>query len=833
MTVTLPEPSTLLRDLALDLRWSWRPEIRQLFRRIDPDGVLAGATDPWGILRLAPPGRLDELAADPAFEAEVRHLAAEQASHLADPGWYGRTHGPQTAPLVAYFSAEVGLDESLPLYSGGLGVLSGDHLKGASALGVPLVGVSLLYSQGYFRQQLDASGWQREYYPANRPDLLPIEQIRAADGRPLTVTVPLPGRALKLAVWRARIGRVELYLLDANVAANGPADRGVTAQLYGGDRETRLQQELALGVGGWRALTALGLRPPVCHLNEGHAAFAVLERARDWMVTHGASFEAARVATAAGTVFTTHTPVPAGFDAFEADLARRYLAPYAAELGLAPDELLDLGRARSGDPSAPLEMAVLALRSSGAANGVSRLHGAVSRQLFAGLFPRWPEHEVPVGSVTNGVHVASWVSDTMRDVWQLCLGETCWDQPDREDWARLDDIPDERLWAARNAERARLVTWVRERLAHHLGQRGEPAERVAGAASVLDPAVLTIGFARRFAEYKRPTLFFSQPERVRRLLTDPGRPVQLVLAGKAHPRDDGGKALIAEVVRFSADPEVRERIVFLEDYDLDRAAHLVAGVDVWLNTPRHPLEASGTSGMKVLVNGGLDLSELDGWWAEAYDASVGWALGDPNGSHLDDAAEADQLYRLLEDDVVPAFYERDAAGLPRAWLALMRASMTRLTPRFSANRMVGEYVDAYYRPAAERAGAMAMREGAVAAEVAARRARISAAWPSIALGATEVRGHGSGERIVVPVVLGSLGVDDVAVQLYRDPAPGESPPAALAMAPLARTTRGGRRDFTVPRRALSAPLEAYTARAVPREAVELGPLALPLIAWQR
>jgi len=823
-----------LHDIALDLRWSWQPEIRGLFRAIDPDARFTGAGDPWSILRLAPPARLDELAADPAFAAAVERGAAEREAYLADPGWYGRTFGASEEPLVAYFTAEVGLDEALPLYSGGLGVLSGDHLKAASSLGVPLVGVSLLYSEGYFRQQLDMSGWQREYYPANRLDLLPIELVRAPDGRPLTVDVPLPGRSLSLAVWRARVGRVELYLLDANVPANSPADRGITAQLYGGDRETRLQQEMALGIGGWRALAALGLDPPVCHLNEGHAAFAVLERARAFMADHGTSFEVARAATAAGNVFTTHTPVAAGFDAFEPELARRYLAPYAAELGLAVDDLLDLGRARPGDPSAPLEMAVLALRSAGSANGVSRLHGAVSRRLFAGLFPRWPEPEIPVGSVTNGVHVATWVSDELRELWQLCSGEGCWDQPDRVDWAQLDTVPDEALWAARTRERARLVAWARERLAMHLAQRGEPAERVAGAASVLDPGALTIGFARRFAEYKRPTLLFSQPDRVRRLLTDPGRPVQLIVAGKAHPRDDAGKQLIAEIVRFAADPAVRERIVFLEDYDLDHAAHLVAGVDVWLNTPRHPLEASGTSGMKVLVNGGLNLSELDGWWAEAYDPDVGWALGSLDGAHLDDTTEADQLYRLFEDEVVPAFYERDAAGLPRAWLARVRASMTRLTPRFSANRMVAEYVERHYLPAAARAGSLAERDGAAAAEVAAARERIRDGWPGIAFGATVVRGGGHAARVVVPVRLGDLSPADVAVQLYREPVlPGESVPVALDMAPVTHRPEDGWTEFGVALRELSAPLEAYTARAVPRQTLDAGPLALPLIAWQR
>ena len=818
-----------LRDLALDLRWSWRPEIRAFLKTLDP----TGAHEPWALLRLAPAARLEGLLADPASRATIESLAAERARYLADGGWFERAHGRTGQPLVAYFSAEVGLDEALPLYSGGLGVLAGDHLKSASSLGVPLVGVSLLYAEGYFRQQLDVSGWQREYYPPNRFDLLPISEVQTDDRRPLTVEVPLPGRPLTLAVWRARVGRVSLYLLDANVAVNSPADRGITAQLYGGDRETRLQQEMALGIGGWRALAALGLRPPVCHLNEGHAAFAVLERARAWMVEHGTSFEAARVATSAGNVFTTHTPVGAGFDAFEPALVRRSLGPYAAQLGLSAEELLDLGRAHPGDPSGPLEMAVLALRFAGSANGVSQLHGTVSRRLFAGLFPRWPEREIPIGSVTNGVHVATWVSDAMRELWHLCYGEACWDQPDTADWARLDDVPDEALWAARNRERAHLVDWARERLAHHLAQRGETAERVAAAASVLDPDGLTIGFARRFAEYKRPTLLLGQPDRLRRLLTDPARPVQLVVAGKAHPRDEAGKALIAEVVRFADDPAVRARIVFLEDYDLEHAAHLVAGVDLWLNTPRYPLEASGTSGMKVLGNGGLNLSELDGWWAEAYDPAVGWALGSPGDEHPSDAAEGEQLYRLLEEEIVPAFYDRDPNGLPRAWLARVRASMTRLTPRFSSNRMVTEYVERHYLPAAERVVALAARGGRGAVLVAARRERIRSAWSSLAFGAPTVRGRGRGARVAVAVGLGALAPAEVAVQLYREPIGDEEPGNVILEMRPGRQDHDGWADFSVAVDRLTRPLDAYTARIVPREAAESGPLALPLIAWQR
>jgi starch phosphorylase len=829
---SLPTELAPMLDLALDLRWSWRPEIRELFAHLASDDE-AMPLDPWRALRTATERRLSELSRDRAFLAELDRLVGERQAYLADGAWYEQTHGRATEPLVAYFSMEIGLDEALPLYSGGLGVLAGDHLKSASALGVPLVGVSLLYGEGYFRQQLDAAGWQREHYPANRLDLLPVAEVRGPDGRQLTVDVPFPGRAVRLAVWEVLVGRVRLYLLDANVAENSPADRGITAQLYGGDLETRLQQELVLGIGGWRALMALGLRPPVLHLNEGHAAFAVLERARAWMVEQGSTYEVARAATAAGNLFTTHTPVGAGFDVFPADLARRYLGSYAGELEVDVEALIDLGRPEAGDRGRPLEMAVLALRSSGAANGVSRLHGEVSRRLFAPLFPRRPLGEVPVGSVTNGVHVASWVSDEMRSLWQSCAGEGCWDRPDTADWGEIENVADETLWDARQRERRRLVEWARARLATHLGQRAASPERIAAAAETLDPAALTIGFARRFAEYKRPTLLFSQPDRLRRLLGDPDRPVQLVLAGKAHPRDDGGKALIEQVARFAEDPDVRSRIVFLEDYDLEHAAHLVQGVDVWLNTPRYPLEASGTSGMKVLVNGGLNLSELDGWWAEAYDPSVGWtmaATAEHDGEHASDAEEVERLYRVLEEEVVPLFYDRDATGLPRGWIARMRTSMARLTPRFSASRMVSEYLERFYLPAAGRFAAL--DDPDAAGRHLAWKARLREGWSDVAVGPTETRPGSRGTDVAAPVRLGSIRPDDVSVELYRDPRPDEDPGTGIV--PLRPNQPGpdGWRSYQGGLPSDGA-LDAYTVRVVPRDPGTGVPLDLPLIAWQR
>lgn len=829
---SLPAELAPMLDLALDLRWSWRPEIRELFARLAP-GDEAMPLDPWRALRMAPERRLSELSIDRAFLAELGRLVGERQAYLADGAWYEQTHGRATEPLVAYFSMEVGLDEAIPLYSGGLGVLAGDHLKSASALGVPLVGVSLLYGEGYFRQQLDAAGWQREHYPTNRLDLLPVAAVRGPDGRQLTVGVPFPGRAVRLAVSEVLVGRVRLYLLDANVTESSPADRGITARLYGGDLETRLQQELVLGIGGWRALRALGLRPPVLHLNEGHAAFAVLERARAWMVERGSTFEVARAATAAGNLFTTHTPVGAGFDVFPADLARRYLGRYADELGVDVEALIDLGRPQAGDGARPFEMAVLALRSSGAANGVSRLHGEVSRRLFAPLFPRRPLGEVPVGSVTNGVHVGSWVSDEMRALWQSCAGEGCWDQPDTADWSEIAKVTDGTLWAARQRQRRRLVDWARARLTTHLGQRAASPDRIAAASDALDPEALTIGFARRFAEYKRPTLLFSQPDRLRRLLRDPDRPVQLVVAGKAHPRDDGGKALIAEVVRFAEDPDVRARIVFLEDYDLEHAAHLVQGVDLWLNTPRYPLEASGTSGMKVLVNGGLNLSELDGWWAEAYDPGVGWTMTATSGAeseHASDAEEADRLFRVLEDEVMPLFYDRDPSGRPNGWIERMRTSMARLTPRFSANRMVSEYVERYYLPAATRFATL--DDPVAAARLVAWKARLRAGWSEVAVGPPEARPGQRGTQIEAPVRLGSIRPADVKVELYRDPLEDEDPRASIIPLRSGQAGHEGWRTFQG-RLPAGAAIDAYTVRVVPRDPGTGVPLDLPLVAWQR
>jgi len=698
----LPAPLAALRDLALDLRWTWSHEADALWARVD-DEFWQRWGNPWTILDNVSAARLDELAADPDFVSHLYQLVLARRAYLADRGWFADMPAGAALSGVAYFSMEFGLGSALPLYAGGLGVLAGDFLKAASDQGIPVIGIGLLYQEGYFHQMIDADGRQVEAFPYNDPSSMPVEPARTAEGAWLHIPVELPGRTLRLRAWRVIVGRTLLYLLDTNDPVNGPVDRGIAGKLYGGGSEMRLMQELVLGVGGWRLVEALHPEIEVCHLNEGHAAFAILERARQFARRHKLGFGEALWATRAGNVFTTHTPVNAGFDRFPLALFARYALAWAGdEITVGDIQMLGLeDGSASGDR---FNMAWLATRGALLNFGVSRLHGSVCRQIFQPLFPRWPEQEVPFDHVTNGVHVPTWDSAMADAIWTEACGKDRWRHEPEDMGQRVQTMEHEALWAMRGTARAALVRDVRVRLCSQLRGRGHPPEVVALGETVLDPNVLTLGFARRFTNYKRPDLLLFDRARLTRLLRDESHPVQIVLAGKAHPDDTDGKRMIQEWIVFAQDPRFRHRVVFLEDYDISLAQQLVQGVDVWINTPRRPWEACGTSGMKVLVNGGLNLSTLDGWWEEAYAPGLGWAIGD--GRHATEAEQdrndAEELYALLEREVVPAFYNRDASGVPRAWVTLMARSMTDLTLRYSATRMVREYLEKAYLPGPNR-----------------------------------------------------------------------------------------------------------------------------------
>jgi glycogen phosphorylase len=661
------------------------------------------------------------------------------------------------------------LTEALPIYSGGLGNVAGDQMKAASNLGVPVVGIGLLYGQGYFRQNFDLEGNQQALFPVNDPDQLPIRPLRQANGEWLRFQIQLPGSKLWLRCWEVRVGRNKLYLLDTNDFANSAAHRGITSQLYGGDAEMRLKQEIVLGIGGWRLLRALGLEPQVCHLNEGHAAFAVLERARSYMEDHKVSFDLAMTVTRSGNLFTTHTAVAAGFDRFDPQLMRKYLRHYAEdELSIPMEQLLAIGRQNAADPAEDFNMAYLAVRGSGQINGVSKLHGKVSRHIFQPLFPRWPEEQVPITYVTNGIHVPTWDSAEGDALWTSACGKERWlgeDVPTD----RISRLSDQQLWQMRTIERKKMIDRVRKRYACQLASAHDTAQDFTG---FLDEQVLTVGFARRFATYKRPNLLLHDPERLIRLLGDPQHPVQLILAGKAHPQDQPGQALIKQWNDFIKRPEVQQHVVFLSDYDMWMAQELVQGMDLWINTPRRPWEACGTSGMKVLVNGGLNFSELDGWWAEAYSPELGWAIGDGQEHGEDpatDAVEADAMYTLLEQQVVPEFYDRSDSGMPARWLERVRSSMARLTPEFSAGRTIQNYTEDHYLSAAAGYGRRSAKDSALGLELLQWQHNIAQEWNTVRFGTMQVETRDGQHFFTVQVLPGTLSIGDLKVELYASP----------------------------------------------------------------
>ena len=825
----LPAALAALRDLALDLRWTWSHEADALWARTDNE-FWQRAGNPWTILDNVSAKRLDELAADADFVAHLEQLVLARRAYLADRHWFAAVSADAPLAGVAYFSMEFGLGAALPLYAGGLGVLAGDFLKAASDQGLPVIGIGLLYQEGYFHQMIDAEGGQFEAFPFNDPSSMPVEPVRTADGGWLRIPIELPGRTLQLRVWRVIVGRTLLYLLDTNDPVNGPVDRGIAGKLYGGGSEMRLMQELVLGVGGWRLVEALHPEITICHLNEGHAAFATLERARQFARSHTLSFNEAMWATRAGNVFTTHTPVAAGFDRFPLPLFTRYAQAWAGE-DVAVADIQALGLE---DATGAFNMAWLATRGALLNFGVSRLHGSVCRTIFQPLYPRWPEPEVPFDHITNGVHVPTWDSAMADAIWTEACGKDRWRHEPEDLGPRIQTVPHEALWAMRGTAREALVRDVRARLSFQLKGRGHPPEVVAFAETVLDPNVLTLGFARRFTSYKRPDLLLFDRDRLAGLLCDAARPVQLVLAGKAHPDDEPGKRMIREWIEFAQQPRFRHRVVFLEDYDISLAQQLVQGVDVWVNTPRRPWEACGTSGMKVLVNGGLNLSTLDGWWEEAYASGLGWAIGDGQEAAADeqDRRDAEELYALLERAVVPEFYTRDATGVPRAWVTRMGRSMTDLTLRYSATRMVREYLDKAYSPAANALRARVGDGAAAAKAMAAWDRRLRHGWADVRIGETDFTRGEAGWEVSVPIYLGEVAAADVRVEVYAEPSRGAAAViiALSADGPVPGATSG---YLYRGRLAGTRPAGDYTVRVTPSHPGVHVPAESALIRWQK
>lgn len=854
----VPAALARLRELATNVRWAWDRETIDVFRRLDPDLWESTGHNPIRLLGSVRQDRLDEAAADDGFVAQYQRVCDRLDAYLGRPvaenggprlPWFRKAH-PASDLNVAYFSMEFGLTECLAIYSGGLGVLSGDHLKSASDLGVPLVAVGLAYQEGYFRQYLNTDGWQGEQYPDNDFYNMPLVLERRPDGSPVKIQVQLPGRVLTAQVWRVQVGRVPLLLLDANVPETAEYDRAASLRLYSADRDTRIRQELLLGVGGVRALEALGYQPQVFHMNEGHSAFLGLERIRRLMEQQHLTFHEAREVAAAGAVFTTHTPVAAGIDLFHPDLIDRYFGEWYARLGISCDEFLALGRQNPANSNEEFSMAVLAIHLAALTNGVSQLHGVVSRKLWPGLWPGTPTDEVPIDSVTNGVHSPSWVSGDMLGLYDRYLGPR-WvdasvnrDPADATVWQRASDIPSEELWRTHERRRERLVNFARRRLVAQLqGRNASPAD-VAQAGGVLDPDALTIGFARRFSTYKRATLLLQDVERLAAILNQKDRPVQIIFSGKAHPEDHGGKELIRDIARLAKRDDLRRRIVFIENYDLNVARYLVGGCDVWLNLPRRPQEASGTSGMKAALNGALNMSVLDGWWAEAYRPGLGWAVG--HGEEYQDSAyqdyvEARAVYELLEREVVPLFYDRGPDDLPRNWIAMMKASIRELGPVFNTHRMVREYVERFYQPAAGRFAALERDSAQAGRALAGWKQRVRQAWGNVHVQSVDASTDDVAVGMELPVRarihLGSLTPGDVTVQLYDGPVNAQGEIAqgqAVTMSVLDGDTGSPGNGVYIYAGAVpcrSSGLHGYSVRIVPRHDGLASAFEPGLVTW--
>ncbi|MCF7929833.1 MAG: alpha-glucan family phosphorylase [Spirochaetales bacterium] len=835
----IPENLKPLEEIANNLWLSWNYDAISLFIRLDYDAWLHSEQNPAKLLGMVSQERLEEMAGDDSYLAAVGRVYEQFQNYLNRETWYQGDH----KEVIAYFSMEYGLDVSLPIYSGGLGILSGDHMKTSSDLGLPLVGVGLLYRQGYFQQYLNADGYQQESYPENDWYTMPVRLLRAESEEPYKISVEMADQTVIAQLWEARVGRSSLYLLDTNIDENTPENREITATLYGGNKETRIKQEILLGIGGIRALEALDMRPAATHMNEGHSAFLAIERIRVLMREQKMSFSEASQAVWPTNIFTTHTPVPAGNERFDIDLTKHYFGRVAQELGISWEDFLALGRENPADPHEPFCMTVLALKLSAYNNAVSLLHGHVSRDMWKQIWHGLPISEIPISAITNGVHPRTWISHSMLDLIDRYFGPRFQEEPTKFDvWDRMSRISDEELWRTHERRRERMVAFVRDRLKTQLTSRGATDSQVSHAEDVLSPYTLTISFARRFATYKRATLLFRDPDRLIKLLSDPERPIQLIFAGKAHPHDKPGKELIRDIIHFAAQPEVRSRIVFLENYDMTMSRYLISGSDLWMNTPRRPLEASGTSGMKAAINGVLNVSVLDGWWDEAYTPEIGWAIGsgeEYEDHELHDEIESKALYNLLEQEIIPAFYNRGRDNLPREWISRMKSSISNVGKQFSSTRMLMEYSQRFYFPALENARRLHEVDYKSARELSSYFETVRSQWNEfevVSVSSSKDALITIGDKLDVGAQIRLPGVkpDQVSVELYYGrliTSAGSQIQEPERVEMELKSSSGDLHEFTVTITCRITGKIGYSVRILPKHPALVHPFVPGLIKW--
>ncbi|HVO75369.1 MAG TPA: alpha-glucan family phosphorylase [Ignavibacteriaceae bacterium] len=842
---SLPQELEKLREIAYNLYWSWSPKAAEVFRRLDRELWIETNHNPVMLLGMISQARLEEAARDDGFKAHMDRVYNELQQYLFEKTWFQKFFDFQRNFHIVYFSAEFGLTECMQLYSGGLGVLSGDHLKAASDLGIPLIGMGLLYKVGYFRQYLDSDGWQHEQYDTNDFDNLPLKRVEKENGENLILYVSIAGREVFFQVWKVQVGRVPLYLLDTNILNNTEADRKITETLYGGNVETRMEQEIVLGIGGIKTLNALGIDPVVCHMNEGHSAFMALERIRLMIKNQGLTFREAKEIGFHTNIFTTHTPVPAGIDVFSNDLVEKYLGLYYRnELNISGSEFYSLGNIFRNKDSSVFNMAHFAINNAGYINGVSKLHSEVSRKMWFSGFKDVPFNEIPIDYITNGIHTRSHLSREMEDLLLQYLGEKWVDNPSINSiWERVDSIPDEELWRIHERRRERLVAFTRKRLIRQIKNRGGSQNETESAMEVLNPAALTIGFARRFATYKRATLIFRDIDRLSDILNNKNNPVQIIIAGRAHPKDEEGKHFIQEIVQIAKEERFRRKVVFIENYDLNVASYLVQGCDIWLNNPRRPLEASGTSGMKVIANGGLNLSVLDGWWVEGFDPEVGWKIGNGeeyNDPDYQDEVESREIYNALESHIVPLFYKRGEDHLPREWIAKVKNSMKKLGPFFNTHRMLQEYFTKYYVPAYKNYTLLSENNGVRIKELAAWKENVIGNWSQLKVIKVETSGNSKqifvGEEFPVKaeISLGNLTPDDVQVEIFYGPmetSNNKHGSETVKMEVEPKPNKSGNYKYSGCIKPSYSGQQGFTIRILPKHEQLINPFELGVIYW--